>query len=62
MCISDDKLALINAIIQSDELFEEIAEFLNEATTEEESGEATEQEEEGNPFKSGASKPVYAWE
>ena len=67
MCMSDEKLALINAIINDDNIFEEIAEFLNNLSQEvspEETPEDGEEVEEDDPapFHMTASKPVYGWD
>jgi hypothetical protein len=64
MCVSDDKLALINAIITDDELFDEIADFLNGISEDVEQGEIVQEVEEDDPapFHMTASKPVYGWD
>jgi hypothetical protein len=64
MCVSDDKLALINAIITDDELFDEIIDFLDGVSEDVEQGETVKEVEEDDPapFHLTASKPVYGWD
>ncbi len=64
MCISDDKCALITAILQSDELTVQILNYLDSSGEESEADMETPETEEETEivFKRRAGKPIYGWE